>query len=437
MRSTLVALALLLATPAGAAGTLPFVSDDYPQALASARARRLPLVVDVWAPWCPACRFMRTTVLTDPRLAHLGSQFVWLEVDTEEPANFDFVEKFPIEAWPTFYVIDPATEQVVLRWMGTATAEELEKLLGRAQRIMRREKSDRAGAAMARGTALAAARRYAEAADAFGDALDLAGPKWEGRAAAADALLQALSMGDDHALCADMARGVLRTLPPGPATARVAAAGLACASALEPAEARVDALTLLEPVARAALTYPGVLTADRSGLFEALLGARQASRDEAGARRVAGQWLDWIEAQSARAATPMARSALDGDRLTAALALGDVPRVIPALEASARALTDEYFARSYLARAYLEVGRAEEAVAAAQAAAVLVEGPRKVNVLLLEARGLRASGDVPAARAAVEEAIRHGEALPETVRPRRALEGARKLREELAAAAPR
>lgn len=49
MRTLLVALALAVATPA--AGSLPFVVDDYARALADARARNVPLVVDVWAPW--------------------------------------------------------------------------------------------------------------------------------------------------------------------------------------------------------------------------------------------------------------------------------------------------------------------------------------------------------------------------------------------------
>jgi hypothetical protein len=51
MRTVLLALVLAAAAPAGAAGPLPFVSDDYGRALADARARHVPLVVDVWAPW--------------------------------------------------------------------------------------------------------------------------------------------------------------------------------------------------------------------------------------------------------------------------------------------------------------------------------------------------------------------------------------------------
>jgi hypothetical protein len=58
MRILTVLLALLLAAPAAAgpasgaaAKGLPFVADDYAAALAQARARNVPLVVDVWAPW--------------------------------------------------------------------------------------------------------------------------------------------------------------------------------------------------------------------------------------------------------------------------------------------------------------------------------------------------------------------------------------------------
>ncbi len=58
----LLALGALASTPVAAASRLdagsgrdirplPFISDDYPRALAEARARDLPLFVEAWAPW--------------------------------------------------------------------------------------------------------------------------------------------------------------------------------------------------------------------------------------------------------------------------------------------------------------------------------------------------------------------------------------------------
>jgi hypothetical protein len=55
MRSLLVAALLgipaALPAPAAAGGGLPWVRDDYAGALSRARARKVPIVVDVWAPW--------------------------------------------------------------------------------------------------------------------------------------------------------------------------------------------------------------------------------------------------------------------------------------------------------------------------------------------------------------------------------------------------
>jgi hypothetical protein len=55
--STAVLALALLAAPAVAMGAegldkaLPFVVDDYPKALAEARAQKLPLFIEAWAPW--------------------------------------------------------------------------------------------------------------------------------------------------------------------------------------------------------------------------------------------------------------------------------------------------------------------------------------------------------------------------------------------------
>jgi hypothetical protein len=52
----LAALALaVVSAPAAVGGgldkVLPFVSDDYAKALDEARAQKLPLFIEAWAPW--------------------------------------------------------------------------------------------------------------------------------------------------------------------------------------------------------------------------------------------------------------------------------------------------------------------------------------------------------------------------------------------------
>ena len=37
--------------PPAEASVLPFIEDDYPRALAAARAKNVPLFVEAWAPW--------------------------------------------------------------------------------------------------------------------------------------------------------------------------------------------------------------------------------------------------------------------------------------------------------------------------------------------------------------------------------------------------
>ncbi len=47
--STLVAMLLLAAT--ASAAKLPWIEDDYAQALAKARAGNQPIFIEAWAPW--------------------------------------------------------------------------------------------------------------------------------------------------------------------------------------------------------------------------------------------------------------------------------------------------------------------------------------------------------------------------------------------------
>ena len=49
--SMLATAALLLALAPVPKTAVPFIDDDYGKALAEARAKNLPLFIEMWAPW--------------------------------------------------------------------------------------------------------------------------------------------------------------------------------------------------------------------------------------------------------------------------------------------------------------------------------------------------------------------------------------------------
>ena len=60
-----------------------------------------------------------------PALAPLASSYVWLSIDFENPGNSPFLRRFVTLSLPTLWVIEPADETPMLKWIGAATANEL------------------------------------------------------------------------------------------------------------------------------------------------------------------------------------------------------------------------------------------------------------------------------------------------------------------------
>jgi tetratricopeptide (TPR) repeat protein len=369
---------------------------------------------------------MRAYVLPDPRLAKLAGRFVWLDIDTENPRNAAFVEAFPIDAWPTLLVVSPEDEAVLVRWAGTATAEEIERIALDGERAFRAKRSTEAERALARADRLLGERRHAEAAAAYREAVAAGGKGWPGRARAAEAAVQGFGLAGEAAACAEAARDVLPSLS-GAGAGRVAAQGLSCALELEDEGARRPLVAALEPAARRLAGAKGILADDRSWLFDVLASSRQTAGDDAGARRVAAEWLAFLEAEAKRAATPLERSAFDAARLQAAVRLGAPDRALPALLATERELPGEYVPPTLLGVLYLELKRPADALAAADRALSRAHGARRVRVLVLRAEAQSALGDTAGARATLERALVEAAAVPENIRPVGQVEKARKL----------
>ncbi|AKU98659.1 Chromosome partition protein smc [Labilithrix luteola] len=389
-------------TASAAKEALPFIHDDFPRALAEAKQRGKPLFVDAWAPWCHSCLSMRAFVLTDPSLAPLANDYVWLTIDTEKDENGAFVSRFPNDVWPTLWVIDPAREHASLKWGGTATADELRELLA-STKGEGSEGAQRAEgmAAFRRGNEAASKGEVAEAERQF--RASLAVPSHPQRARAVEALVSLLSSRDDFGACADLAASESASLPSGTSRATVLATGLSCAT-----EGKRTALvaSLSDACLRAASDPdPHAAADDRSGLYEAVVEAKKASGDAAGAKAVAQTWAAFLEREAVRAPTKQARAVFDPHRLSAYIALGDPERAVPMLQESERDFPEDYNPPARLARAYFEMKRWGDAKAASDRASAKVYGPRALRVFVLAADVAKAQGDVAGERKALENGL--------------------------------
>src|SRR5581483_3387145 len=270
---------------------------------------------------------MRAFVFTDKALARYAGQFVWLAIDTENSINAAFMKKYPISVWPTLLIVDPKKEAIALRYAGGATVPQLEKLLSDGARAVKGAKS-KADEALERGDQLANERKHAEAAKAFEEAIAAAPKSWSRLGRAAESLTFALEQAHENEQCAARALELYPRVKGTYSAANVAANGLACASEKPDNHATFDAL---EKAARETLRDPKIpLSADdRSGLYETLIDARDAVKDEAGAHQLREEWASFLEGEAKKAKTPEQRAVFDSHRLTAYIDLKEPARAIP------------------------------------------------------------------------------------------------------------
>lgn len=395
--------------------TLPFIHDDYPKALAEAKAKKKPLFVDAWATWCHSCQSLRTFVLTDAKLAPMADAFVWLSIDTEKDQNAEWVQKHPHAALPTLWVVDPATDRPILKWAGTVTADELTALLGVAVADASAEKTAGATApaqvaatsAFVRGNQLLAADDAEGAEKAHREALGLAAKDHPHRARIVETLVTQLAIRKKHAECAEVASAEAAGLPPGTSRASTLVAGLGCAreANLPDAASRLLDTAMKDASARDASLLPD----DRSALYDEIVTTKKARGEKDAVKAIAKEWSAFLDDAAAKAKSADARASLDPLRLSAYFALEEYARALPMLEASERDFPDDYNPPARLGRVYLELKRLDEAERATERAIARVYGPRAMRVYALRADIAKARGDRPGEVRALEEALAKSE----------------------------
>jgi tetratricopeptide (TPR) repeat protein len=399
-------------------GSIRFVENDYPLALASARARTLPLFIDAWASWCHSCLSLRSFVFPDPALRRTAERFVWLSLDTEREENAPIVSKLGVRVLPTLYVVDPASEVPIVAWSGSLTATELADLLDDAELAFRRGEGGAASAALLRGHRASADGKFGDAIGAYREALAVAPSGWPKRAQAVDGLVMRLADDKQFAACVVTGADEAPKLPPGTAIADVVRTAIGCAEELAvgaSARARLPELAALGERLASDATQP-ILPDDRSDVFDYVVGALQALGRAPDAKRVARAWATFLEDQAARASTPAARAVFDAHRLGAYEAIGEPERALPMLAQSEHDFPEDYNPPARMAKAYFAMKHYDEALSAIRRAIDRAYGPRKLQLWSLEADVYEAKGDQASAKRALQAALDFARTVPLTAK---------------------
>jgi thioredoxin-like negative regulator of GroEL len=396
-------------------GALAWIADDYPAALACGRQRDLPVVVDLWAPWCHTCLSMQTTVFADPSLAAEQARFVFVALDTDREANAPALTGLSISAWPTFYVLAP-DEAVLARFVGAASLAQFRTFLDSGARA-RKGGHDAAAARMLGAERALAKLDYATAEEELVAALAAAPATWPRRPEAISSLILTRSRRGDHAGCLDAAERYLDDTGDTAVATDATATALGCATQLAEADAARVQRFRERAVPRLAMLADAeagpMSTDDRSDAFMYLRQVLDALGDSAKARTIALRQRAMLDEAAAKAPSPLAAMTFNWPRAEVYAYLGVPLELVAALEQSVADLPAEYDPPARLGWIYLKAGRLDDAARWTERALALVYGPRKGRLLAQRAEIAAAAGDRAAERSYRELAVQLWESLPE------------------------
>ena len=420
------------AAPAAAPATMAAV-EDFNAGMAQAKAEGKAVLVDAWAPWCHTCLSMQNYVMNDPSLASLANRVVLVELDTDKPENAFFLEKYEVNAWPTFFVIDPTTSQVAGVWPGAASAREFRRFvedglagieaLGSAQadpnsplRLMMDAK------------AAQATRDHDKAAALYAQLVASNDKTWPRRSEALMGWLSALQDSGKVKDCLQVGRAHLSEVEGAAVPADFASTLLSCSedetAGAEGKAARAEVIARLRSLTT---TPPSDASADdRADAFNILSAALDDEGDKDGARKAQEGRLAVLEAAAAGIKDPIIAQTYDYARAQAYVALNRGDEAVAMLQAREKEMPNSYEPIARLASALSKMDRLPESVVAFDRAIAKSYGPRQLLYLRQKAEVQGRMGDHTGQVATLRAEVAGYEALAKGHANPKGLEDARK-----------
>jgi thioredoxin-like negative regulator of GroEL len=414
-------------------GPIAWIEDDWASAVACAKQKKLPIVLDLWAPWCHTCIAMQTTVFMDASMAANAKKFVFAALDTDREENAAAVAKFSTTAMPTFYVIAP-DESVLSRFVGAATLDQFQEFLDAGQRAQAGALVD-ADKSFLAGQRAMAIKDYATAEKELTAALASGPDAWLRRPEVIYYLQNTKQKRGDIDGCIELTDAHLKEVGQTAIATNFWATGIGCAKAkLDHPKAKPLFMAALEQLQKTLADKSAPLSLDDR--TEAMGYVRDAL-DEIGkhgdARAVAEESKKLLDNAMASAKTPFERMQFIWPRAEVYVYLEKPLDLVADYEKLAADLPKEYDPPARLGWLYLKAGKYPEAATWTDKALALVYGPRKGRLLNQRADIAHAAGDAAAERKYREDAVKLWETLPEGQRNADALA---KAKEALALLGP-
>ena len=390
----MIALALIAALH----GSLDFIDDDYPKALAIAKAAHKPLFVDFWATWCHSCLSMQRYVLADPAMKAVADEVVWAAVETETEKNRAVVEKFPLDGWPTFLLVDPDSGQVLGRFLGSGSVQDIRRFVQDGVRDYR-GKSEPAAAAQREGDQARIAGDFRRSADAYARSVELSKP---GDPARPERLtlyataLRRLKTPEAARTCVQLGLREGRSNGDSVPASDFVTYADACAEQLpkgDPDAAKMHALAIER--LREILAKPGAPLAadDRSDALANLSDMLDAQGRHGEAVQAMQERARVLEQAASKAPDTTMASTFDAHRTDTYLYLGEPQKAETLLADREKQMPEDYNPPARLARVLFEEKKLPEAEKAVdRALSLMPRSQRRIGILGLKAKILKAQG---------------------------------------------